>query len=149
MSLRYLLDTSIVSIPISKQPDRKVLEKLDAHGHECAIAAPVWNELTYGCQRLPQGKRRDMITTYLEDVVLKSFPVLAYDETAAHWHALERARLEALGKPAPYVDGQIAAIAHVHALTLVTANVKDFARFKGLEVESWYANRTKVRDPHG
>jgi tRNA(fMet)-specific endonuclease VapC len=137
VSLRYLLDTSIVSSPISKLPNREVLKQLDTHGHECAIAAPVWNELTYGCERLPKGKRRDMIATYLEDVVLASFPVLAYDEAAAHWHGLERARLEGLGKPAPYVDGQIAAIAYVHELTLVTANLKDFARFKGLEVESW------------
>ena len=60
-----------------------------------------------------------------------------YDEAAAHWHGVERARLEALGRPAPYVDGQIAAIAHVNELTLVTANVKDFKRFSGIEVESW------------
>ena len=37
----------------------------------------------------------------------------------------------------PYVDGQIAAIAFVHDLILVTANMKDFTRFKGLAVEDW------------
>ena len=46
MTTRYLLDTSIVSSPISKQPSSDVLERLEAHGHECAIAAPVWHELT-------------------------------------------------------------------------------------------------------
>jgi tRNA(fMet)-specific endonuclease VapC len=65
-----------------------------------------------------------------------SFPILAYDETAATWHGEERARLEALGRPAPFVDGQIAAIAHVHGL-LATTNNKDFAHFKGLKVENW------------
>jgi tRNA(fMet)-specific endonuclease VapC len=45
--------------------------------------------------------------------------------------------LEALGQPPPYVDGQNAAIAHVRDLVLVTANTKDFARFKGLKVEDW------------
>jgi tRNA(fMet)-specific endonuclease VapC len=137
VSLRYLLDTSIVSSPISKVPSADVLMRLEAHGHECAIAAPVWNELVYGSRRLPKGKRRDAIERYLDDVVLASFPVLAFDEASAHRHGLERARLEALGKPAPYVDGQIAAIAHVNELTLVTANVKDFARFKDIEVENW------------
>jgi tRNA(fMet)-specific endonuclease VapC len=73
----------------------------------------------------------------LHDVVLASFPVLAYERAAARWHGLERARLEGLGKPAPYVDGQIAAIAHVNELILVTVNVKDFARFRDLEVENW------------
>ena len=62
---------------------------------------------------------------------------MSYDELAAGWHGRERARLEALGKPAPYVDGQIAAIAEVNDLILVTANTKDFARFKGLTVENW------------
>lgn len=40
-------------------------------------------------------------------------------------------------KPAPIVDGQIAAIAFVNGLELVTDNVKDFRRFKGLGVKSW------------
>ena len=141
MTARYLLDTSIVSSPISKQPTSEVLKQLEEHGHECAIAAPVWHELTFGCQRLPRGKRREAIETYLQDVVLASFPVLAYDEDAAHWHGIERARLDGLGKPAPFADGQIAAIAYVNELTLVTANVKDFTRFKGVEVENWSKRR--------
>lgn len=78
---------------------------------------------------------------YLQDVVLASFPVLAYDATAAHWHGCERARLDGLGRPAPYVDGQIAAIAHVNELVLVTVNVKDFSRFKDIEVENWTKRR--------
>lgn len=142
MNLRYLLDTSIVSSPISKTPSLEVLKKLEAHGAECAIASPVWNELTCGCHRLPSGKRRSAIEAYLQDVVLASFPVLAYDESAAHWHGIERARLEAIGKPAPFVDGQIAAIAHVNELTLITTNVKDFARFKNVDVENWSKRRS-------
>jgi tRNA(fMet)-specific endonuclease VapC len=137
VTARFLLDTSIVSAPISKVPNAGVLRHLEERGHECAVAAPVWHELTYGCHRLPRGKRRDAIETYLQDVVLASFPVLVYDEDAAYWHGVERARLEGLGKPAPYVDGQIAAIAYVNELTLVTANVKDFARFKGVAVDNW------------
>jgi tRNA(fMet)-specific endonuclease VapC len=136
------LDTSIVSSPISKVPNAEIVKKLEAHGHECAIAAPVWHELMYGCQRLPKGRRREAIECYLSDVVLASFPVLAYDEAAAQWHGVERARLEGLGKPAPYADGQIAAIAHVNELTLVTVNTKDFARFKNVDAENWSKRRT-------
>ena len=137
MNLRYLLDTSVVSSPVWKSPSPELLKQLEKNGQECAIAAPVWNELTYGCHRLPRGKRRAALEAYLHDVVLASFPVLAYDEAAARWHGVERARLEALGKTAPYVDGQIAAIARVHELTVVTTNVKDFAGFKDVEVENW------------
>lgn len=137
MTLQYLLDTSIVSAPVSKAPDPGILQQLEAHGPECAIAAPVWHELTYGCRRLPKGKRRVALETYLQDVVRGSFPILPYDGVAATWHGQERARLEALGRPAPYVDGQIAAIAQANGLVLVTANAKDFARFKELKVENW------------
>jgi tRNA(fMet)-specific endonuclease VapC len=137
VNLRYLLDTSVVSSPISRRPNPEILKHLETDGPECAIAAPVWHELTYGCQRLPRGKRRAALETYLHDVVLASFPVLAYDEAAARWHGIERARLEGLGKPAPYVDGQIAAIAYINELLLVTVNVRDFARFKGIDIENW------------
>ncbi|OFW07357.1 MAG: hypothetical protein A3H96_05110 [Acidobacteria bacterium RIFCSPLOWO2_02_FULL_67_36] len=64
------------------------------------------------------------IEAYLRDVVRASFPNLPYDEAAATWHGEERARLEALGPPAPFVDGQIAAIAHVQGLMLVTASAE-------------------------
>lgn len=141
MSARYLLDTSIVSSPISKAPNPEIVKRLESVGHESVIAAPVWHELTYGCQRLPRGKRRDALEQYLQDVVLASFPVLPYDEAAARWHGHERARLEGVGKPAPYVDGQIAAIAFANSLVLVTVNVKDFARFRDLEVDNWSKRR--------
>ena len=137
MTLRYLLDTNIVLSPISRQPDEGILKQLDKHGHESAIAAPVWHELTYGYRRLPRGKRRDAIEHYLHDVVQASFPILPYDQAAAAWHGSERARLESLGKPAPFTDGQIGAIAHANDLVLVTLNVKDFGRFQDLRVTNW------------
>lgn len=143
MTLRYLLDTSIVSDPVSRKPDAAIVQRLDEHGPECAIAAPVWHELTYGCRRLPKGKRRAALESYLRDVIRAAFPVLPYDEAAARWHGEERARLEALGRPAPFVDGQIAAIAHANGLILVTTNTKDFARFKELTVENWSQRRAR------
>src|SRR5207247_8438329 len=39
--MRYLLDTSVVSSPISKRPNPRIIARLDRHGHECAIAARV------------------------------------------------------------------------------------------------------------
>ena len=142
MTLRYLLDTSVVSAPIAKIPDVDIVKRLDEQGYECAIAAPVWHELTYGCRRLPRGRRRTALETYLNDVVRASFPILPYDDAAATWHGHERARLEKLGRPAPYVDGQIAAIAHTSTLVVVTSNTKEFSRFTDLKVENWSKQRT-------
>ena len=143
MTLRYLLDTGIVSAPVSRTPNPHVVRRLDARGHECAIAAPVWHELTFGCRRLPRGQRRTALETYLREVVQASFPILPYDAVAAAWHGQERARLEAIGRPPPYVDGQIAAIARANDLVLVTLNTRDFTLFRNLEVEDWWRRQPR------
>ena len=135
--MKFLLDTSIVSAPALKKPDTKVIRKLQQQGALCAIAAPVWHELVFGAGRLPAGKRRTALEEYLHAVVRRSFPILPYDEAAADWHGRERARLEEQGRPTPFVDGQIAAIAFTNSLTLVTANAKDFRLFDGLETVEW------------
>ena len=64
-------------------------------------------------------------------------PILDYDAAAALWHATERARLTAQGWTPPFQDGQIAAIAFVNELTLVTFNRPDFKRFEGLRTTTW------------
>lgn len=113
------------------------MRQLRRHEDDIAIPAPVWHELRFGCARLGPSRQREAIERYIEDVVLASFPVLEYDQRAADWHAMERARLSAAGKTPPFIDGQIAAIAFVHNLTLVTLNVSDFQQFKGLRIRSW------------
>jgi tRNA(fMet)-specific endonuclease VapC len=60
-----------------------------------------------------------------------------YDDAAAEWHGREKARLEERGRTPPFVDGQIAAIAHNESLTLVTANTEDFRYFDDLEIADW------------
>ncbi len=137
MSLKYLLDTNVVSEPLRPRPAPAVLRRLRRHEGETAVPSVVWHELVFGCGRLPKSRRREAIERYLEDVLSTSIPVLAYDRAAAEWHARERVRLVARGKTPPFIDGQIAAIAQVNDLILVTANKSDFRAFKGLQVQSW------------
>ncbi len=113
------------------------MKRLRRDGAVCAIAAPVWHELVYGVSRLPDGRKRTGLEDFLRTVVEPLFPILAYDQVAATWHARERARLERAGTTPPFVDGQIAGIAFSHDLTLVTANVKHFAVFIGVRVVDW------------
>lgn len=100
--------------------------------------APVWHELDFGRLRLPAGRRRLAIDAALGHLE-RALVVLPYDARAARWHAAERARLEGVGRSPPFVDGQIAAIAATSDLVLVTRNVRDFAPFQGLRIESWHA----------
>ena len=78
-----------------------------------------------------------LIEGYLREVVGPTLSVFAYDARAADVHASERARLSRLGRTPPFADGQIAAIARVNGLVLVTRNVADFRAFEGLVVENW------------
>ena len=134
---KFLLDTSTVSAAMWKVPDPAVLAKLGEHGGECAICAPVWHELQYGVRRLPRGKRRSVLESFLRDVVYPTLPILPYDERAAQWHAEERARLEKLGRVTPFVDAQVAAVAMTNGIPVITANLADFAPFKGLGLQNW------------
>jgi len=137
VNLKYLLDTNMVSEPLRPEPAPGILRSLHRHEGEMAIPSVVWHELRFGCLRLPKSRRRTAIERYLEDVILASFPILDYDHAAAEWHAIERARLASAGRTPPFIDGQIAAIARVHDLALVTSNKADFRGFKGLRMTNW------------
>ncbi len=137
MTLKYLLDTNVVSEPLRPKPDRGVLRRIRRHENELAISSIAWHELRFGVERLPPSRRREAIERYLENVILATVPILDYDRAAAEWHARERARLIAQGTTPPFADGQMAAIARTRELILVTFNETDFRRFQGLRILSW------------
>ena len=135
---RYLLDTNIVTEPLKQKPNQHVLHRFQQDQHLLAIAAPVWHELWFGCYRLPPSKRRREIEAYLHTAVARTMPILPYDAKAAAWYATERARLTTIGHPTPFADGQIAAVAAVNNLILVTNNIADYAEFQDLHLENWF-----------
>ena len=137
MTIKYLLDADVISEPLRPKPDESVLGKLRRHQNEMGIASIVWHELLYGCFRLPESERRTAIETYLFEIVGPSIPILPYDERAAHWHALQRARLSSAGKTPPFPDGQIAAIAAVDDLILITFKTPDYEHFQEIQIEDW------------
>jgi tRNA(fMet)-specific endonuclease VapC len=83
VSLRYLLDTNIVSEPLRPQPNPGVMAQLAKHAGRAAIATVVWHELLFGCQRLPASRKRSAIDQYLQQVVRQTLPLLPYDASAA------------------------------------------------------------------
>ncbi len=133
----YLLDTNALSEPMKSTPSVAVMARLKRHRGEVAIAAPSWNELWFGTYRLPASAKRRKLEMYFRQLGASGLPVLPYDARAAEWHAHQRARLTLLGKTPSYIDGQIAAVAVVNDLVLVTANVADFRVFDGLRIEDW------------
>jgi tRNA(fMet)-specific endonuclease VapC len=137
MAVRYLLDTNVVSEYTKQQPHEAVVLALRQNEHACAISAITLEELHFGCARVPSAQRRAWFKSWLTGLVAR-MPVLPFDAQAALWLGHERARLQALGRPAPRTDGQIAAVAVTQGLTLVTRNGIDFAGFEGLRLEDWH-----------
>ncbi|BAZ50968.1 PilT domain-containing protein [Nostoc sp. NIES-4103] len=138
VNLRFLLDTNILSEPLRPLPNTNVLEMLRRHENEIATATVVYHELLFGCYRLPESRKRQTIEKYLQEIVQPNIPLLPYDTNAAMWHATERARLVNIGKTPSFADGQIAAIANVNDLVLVTNNISDYADFTELAVDNWF-----------
>jgi len=138
VSFRYLLDINTLSEPIKDKADAQVVARIHQHAFEVVTAAQVLFEILQGAHRMPDSRRKSRIFEYLNDFVLPNVPVLAYDETAATRHGEESARLILQGKTAPFIDGQIAAIARTNHLILVTRNTADFRHFDALKVENWF-----------
>lgn len=137
-AIKWLLDTNIISEAIKPIPDSNVINNLTLYSYQIAIAAPVWHELNYGLLRLPDGKRKDMVKKYLENVV-STLTILPYDDVAAKCHAELRSIAQAKGQIIPFVDEQIAAIAISHNLTLVTRNLQDYRMIEDLKISNWFS----------
>ena len=135
--MSYLLDANTISYVFGPRVNLNVSNRFYARLDDVAVASVVWSELVYGMERLPASRRKEELNDFLEIVIRRACPILPYDEAAAAWHARECARLERAGRTAPFVDSQIAAVAATNDLTLVTANLRDFANFQGLRVEDW------------
>jgi tRNA(fMet)-specific endonuclease VapC len=138
-ALKYLLDTNILSEATRAVPDAGVLTRLRRAGDQVATSAINWHELHHGVALLAPSRKRDALSAYVDSLRQAELPILSYSAEAAEWHAAERARLAAKGLTPPFVDGQIAAIAQVNKLALVTRNVTDFKHFSGLKVQNWFS----------
>ncbi len=71
------------------------------------------------------------------EVLLLQLPILDFDMDAAIefgrlWTVLRRR-----GRPIPIIDAQIAAIAIVHNLIILTSDVRHFAEVPGVLFENW------------
>ncbi len=138
MAITYLVDTNIVSELMRPHPNATVRMLWESHASEITISTISWHELLVGAMYLPVSKRRTALENFLYQNLLNRVEMLPYNQMAAEWHAIERARLMKIGRTPSFSDGQIAAVAATNNMILVTRNVADFADFDGLTVENWF-----------
>lgn len=94
------------------------------------------SELLHGVHRAVQSGVRAKRSALVE-ALLGRFPLLPVDLATARAHAQLWADLSAAGKLIGPSDLWLAATCLAHGLTIVTANVREFARVPGLIVEVW------------
>ncbi len=134
--MNYLLDTNACIALINGEPAKVRTRFQKEIVNEAAIFVPAITvfELWYG---VAKSARLDFNTRRLESFLRGPIAIVPFEEEDARIAGSIRATLEASGKPIGAYDLLIAAQAISKQLALVTANVSEFSRIKGLHVEDW------------
>ncbi len=143
---RYLLDCNIISEIIKPEPNFNVIKKIAEHSSDCAICAPVWQEMLFGAYRLQDGMNKKYLVNFIKDDVRENFKIISYTQKSAEIHAQVRTMLEKSGNPIQISDTEIASIALANRMILVTRNVRHFEaiqKLTSLQVENWFEEGTE------
>lgn len=125
----FLLDTNVVSEPMRARPETAVVRWLATRSPaELFLASITVGELVQGVHRLSRADARERYDHWIHAELIRQFEghILPFDRHAAViWGEIMGRGLRS-GRPPPALDAQLAAIAALHSLTLVTRNVRDF-----------------------
>ncbi|MBI4331686.1 MAG: type II toxin-antitoxin system VapC family toxin [Chloroflexi bacterium] len=131
----YLFDTNVLSEILKRTPSPLLVARLAGVPPEQQFTTAITvGEMVYGAHR---SDRPAHFLRQLEERVWPNVNVLPFGRSAAVAYGQLRARLERNGTPLAEPDLRIAAIALAHDFTLVTGNIRHFARVPGLRVEDW------------
>jgi tRNA(fMet)-specific endonuclease VapC len=92
-------------------------------------------ELSYGLERSAKREENQHRLRHF----LAEFPSLPLDDDTIQTYATVRAELVRKGQMIGLMDLLIAAHALSHELTVITNNVREFSRVRGLRCENWTA----------
>lgn len=130
----YCFDTDVLSATVRRDPPLHLIRRLarTPPTEQCTTAITL-GELVYGVQKRGSPRLADRV----RHLIASAGPILPFDEGAAQCYGQLRAELERAGRPVAEPDLRIAAIALARDATLVTGNVRHFARIPALRVENW------------
>src|SRR5712691_3914197 len=135
--MRYLLDTNACVDYLSGRYSNVIIRIQRSSPDDLRLSSVVVAELRYGADRSAHPKANHSRL----DALVEEIESLDFDLAAAAAYGRVRAGLEAAGRPIGPNDLLIAAHAVSRRLTLVTDNVREFRRVKGLKVENWRNGR--------
>ena len=131
--MRYMLDTNICIYAI-KQKLEKVFRKLkETDPADVCISAVTYAELSCGVEKSAAVERNRLALSLL----LANIEILDFDQKAAEEYGRVRAELVKKGVPIGPLDMMIAGHARSLGYTVVTNNLREFSRVRGLKMENW------------
>jgi tRNA(fMet)-specific endonuclease VapC len=134
--MKYLLDTNACIAIINGEPAsvRAGLQKASAQGAEIFVSVVSLFELQYGVAKSSKPEfNQKRLATFLAGPIV----VLPFDDAGAKEAGSIRAALEVVGKPIGAYDLLIAGQARNGQFTVVTSDVSEFSRVKGLNWQNW------------
>jgi hypothetical protein len=122
----YLIDTCALSELVSSKPDENVVTWFESTSQTgLYLSVLSLGEIRKGVEKMPQGRRRNQILSWLEH----DLPLWFEDRMLpVDWHVADEwgRLLSKVDRTLPAIDSLIAATSLYHRLTVVTRNVKDF-----------------------
>lgn len=127
----YLLDTNHASALL--RGIDKIKEKIERErGSRFGIPMTVLGELYFGAYASRYVKENlENLANFVRKVIIWD-----YDREAAEEFGKIQAEQKTKGKPIPALDAQIAAVARIHKLTVLTTD-QHFRFIDGISVENW------------
>lgn len=135
-----LVDTNVISETFRQQPDPAVVRWMDTQSIETLyLSAVTVAELRYGIAVLPEGRKRQVLHSGLEQSVLPLFEgrILPFDGAAAESYAELMAAARHRGRGVSAADGYIAATAHATGLMVATRDTSPFEAVGLAVVNPW------------
>lgn len=129
--MKYLLDTDvIIDFSHQKEPGFSMIQKVA--GNPVSISIITWTEIVFGIKKSHNPKKKlEEFDDFLQSLAIK---IVDIDLPVAESFTTIKIELEQKKSILANPDIFIAATAISHKLTLVTRNVKHFARIKGLKL---------------
>lgn len=131
--MKYLLDTNVCVTFLNRHNPLLEQRYHAVPASDKVICSVVRAELLYGAFK---SQRQPASVVFMESY-LANYSNLDFDQDAAKAFGELRADLERKGTPIGAYDLQIAAIAIINGLILVTHNTREFSRVSNLTLEDW------------
>ena len=135
MGALYMLDTDTCIFLMRRESQKLEAKVQSVPLQQQVMSALTFAELSYGIQASGAAKRKQNQATL--DSLALHLAVLDWPQEAAKCYAEIRFDLKKRGAQLGAADLMIAAHARSLGAIVVTNNVKDFGRVKGLQVENW------------